>query len=94
MIIDPPLESSMQVNCLHSRWLGACCCSCHWFIEVMKHPENPIDFGNGPMTERLGYACMNPVLQGDNKRKVAIFFAKEHGLCEGWKKAVAGDGEL
>lgn len=84
---DPLLETmSQQTNRCQGKWNGECCCNCRWLIEVMKHPENPIGIGFGRVTEQMGYACTNPELQEENKRKIAIFFTKGHGICECWKK--------
>ncbi len=66
---------------------GACCCNCKYQLKLLCHPMNgsekfdKIQFGKGSIMQQCGWACVNPeICEG----KSAIFFDKEHGMCECW----------
>ena len=75
-----------SASCQHG-YNGACCCNCKYQLKLYCHPLNgghPLDkikFGKGSIIDQCGWACINPeICEG----KSAIFFDKEHGMCECW----------
>jgi len=75
----------MHEPCSKRAKIERCCCNCRWLLNVMKHPDNPINLGYGKVTETMGYACYSPEIQ-DEGRRLAIFVTTEHGLCEAWER--------
>jgi len=64
----------------HHGYKGACCCNCKNQLKLYSHPLNA-DFGKGSIMQQCGWACVNPeICEGES----AIFFDKEHGMCECW----------
>jgi len=59
---------------------GECCCNCKSQLRLMCHPYNK-EIGNGSILTPLGYICIVRFDDGSNEGK-AIFFEKEHGMCE------------
>lgn len=69
-------------KCYKEEMKGMCCCTCKHSISINKHPFNR-NFGRGAISERMGYACMVPIITQSNH---IIFFDGEHGMCEFWEQ--------
>ena len=62
-------------------WRGRCCCNCVYQMQVMKHPWNSGE-SSGRITEQFGWLCAVPDMLTQNGVRQAIFFQREHGMCE------------
>jgi len=67
------MDNPIECQGIYKQWPGQCCCHCKRQIKIMKHPWNKGE-GKGRMSEVMGYGCL--------KVEEAIFFEKEHGMCE------------
>lgn len=85
---SPTIGNTLVVGsafCQHG-YKGACCCNCKYQLKLYSHPLN-VDFGKGSIMQQCGWACINPeICKGES----AIFFDKEHGMCECWAEKVKG----
>lgn len=66
-------------DCEHG-YNGDCCCNCTLQHVLYCHPLNS-DFGKGSIMTPCGFICMAFASFDENKGG-AIFFEKEHGMCE------------
>lgn len=64
---------------LYDKWPNQCCCKCKHQFKIYKHPWNK-GKAKGSISELFGYGCLAP------EERTIIFFDKEHGLCETFRK--------
>lgn len=60
---------------------GSCCCNCISYVPVMKHPWNKNEIAKGPISEIMGYGCLNN-FEEPSPIKQVVFCDRGHGLCE------------